>query len=192
MKIKNLLLLIGPPGSGKGTQGQLLAPKLGYNYLSMGQTLREITQRDTPLALQIKTIIDKGHIIPNDMIRDIFHQTVQALPPANGLILDGFPREIGQVDILNESLEKYEVDNIKAVFIDVPKIKVIERIKERAKLENRADDDPEIIHTRFLVYDKQTHPLVDYFEQHHWLTRVDGDQSIEHVHQDILKKLGHG
>jgi adenylate kinase len=192
MKIKNLLLLIGPPGSGKGTQGKMLAPLLGYNYLSMGQTLREITELDTPLARQIKKIIDVGHIIPNYMIRDIFHQTVQALPPAQGLILDGFPRDIGQVDILNEFIEKHDVDNIKAVFIDVPKIKVIGRIKERAQLEDRADDDPEIIHTRFLEYDEKTHPLIDYFEQHHWLTRVDGDQTIEQVHKAILNKLGHG
>lgn len=192
MKIKNLILLIGPPGSGKGTQGQLLAPLLGYNYLSMGQTLRNITKQDTPQAQQIKTLIDAGHIIPDDMIRDIFHSTVQALPPAEGLILDGFPRDVHQVNILNELLNAHQVENVRAVFIDVPKIKVIDRIKQRARLENRADDDPEIIHTRFLEYDEKTHPLVDYFERHHWLARVDGDQPIEKVHEVIMRKLGHG
>lgn len=192
MKIKNFLLLIGPPGSGKGTQGKLLAPILNYNYLSMGSTLRKYTKTSAPKAKEIKKLIDAGHIIPDDMIREIFHETIKVLPKSDGLILDGFPRDIHQVNILDESLKKYQVDKVKAIFLDVPKMNVIKRLAERAKEQDRADDNPEVIHTRFEEYHDKTFPLVEYFENHHWLSKVNGDQDIEHVHAEILKKLTHG
>lgn len=191
MKIKNLLLLIGPPGSGKGTQGKLLAPILNYNYLSMGSTLRKYTKLKTPKAKAIKELIDVGHIIPDNLIHAIFHETVKALPKADGLILDGFPRDIHQVNILDEAIRLYKVDKVKAIFIDVPKMSVMNRLVIRAQVQDRADDNAEVIHTRFEEYNEKTFPLVRYFEQHHWLTKVNGDQSIEKVHAEILSKLNH-
>lgn len=192
MKIQNFLLLIGPPGSGKGTQGKLLAPILNYNYLSMGSTLRSFAKLKNPKAKEIKKLIDGGHIISDKLFQPIFYKTMDALPKAEGVILDGFPRDIHQVGVLDDAIKKYHVGKVKAIFLDVPKISVIKRLKERAKEEGRADDDPEAIHVRFEEYHEKTFPLVEYFEKHHWLTRIDGDQSIEKVHADILKKLSHG
>jgi adenylate kinase len=188
MKIKNVLILIGPPGSGKGTQGKLLAPILKYNYLSMGSTLREKAKSDE----EIKKTIDAGHIIPDTMIRKIFFDSIKALPKAAGVILDGFPRDIDQTNILDELISKHKVDKVRAIFIDVPKSAVLERLKKREGTEGRKDDDPEIIHTRFQEYDRKTHPLIEYFQKHHYLIHINGDQAIEKVHADILKRLTHG
>jgi adenylate kinase len=191
MKIKNFLILIGPPGSGKGTQGKLLAPILDYNYLSLGQTLREISRRKhDERANQIKKLINKGMIIPDEMINNIVLETIKNLPREEGVILDGFPRDIEQVSILDEAIAKFNVDRVKAIFIDVPKIKLLQRLKLRQ--DARADDDPEVIETRFKEYDKKTHPILDYFDKQHKLLKVNGDQTVEEVHADILKKLDHG
>ncbi len=190
MKIKNFLILIGPPGSGKGTQGKLLAPILNYNYLSLGQTLREVSKAKDERAKDIKKFIDKGHIIPDDWIRKIFHDKLKSLPKAEGLVLDGFPRDIHQIKILDEGISKYKVDRVKAIYIDVPKSHVLQRLLKRA--DSRADDNPEVIDIRFKEYDEKTYPLLDYFDRQHCLIRINGDQSIEKVHADILKKLDHG
>jgi len=191
MKIKNFLILIGPPGSGKGTQGKLLAGVLDYTYLSLGATLREYAKRDTREAMQVKESIDNGHIIPDDIIRHIFHETITLIKPSNGLILDGFPRDVHQISILDEGIGKYRVDRVRAAFIDLPKAQVIKRLAERRGIEARADDTPDVIHTRFREYDEKTHPLVDYFDRQHKLVRINGDQSIERVHADLVRKLTH-
>jgi adenylate kinase len=192
MKIQNILILIGPPGSGKGTQGKLLVPILKYNYLSMGATLREHAKGKAPVDKKIKDIIDAGHIIPDTMIRKIFHDAVKALPKANGLILDGFPRDIGQVSILDEAFAKYGTEKVKVLFIDVPKAHVMARLRKREGIESRADDDPQVVETRFEEYDRKTYPLIEYFEKQHRLVHINGDQNIENVHAEILRKLSHG
>lgn len=191
MKIKNIIILIGPPGSGKGTQGKLLAPILKYNYFSMGSALRKYAKSQSKNAKEVKAIIEAGRIIPDDMIRSIFHDTIKALPKSEGLILDGFPRDIQQVSIFDEAISDYKVDRVKAVFIDVPKIKVLNRLQKRGSIESRADDNPEIIETRFIEYDEKTFPLVSYFEKQHRLVRINGDQSVEEVHAEVLRKLAH-
>jgi adenylate kinase len=191
MQIKNLLILIGPPGSGKGTQGKLLAPILGYNYLSLGAKLRDYTKEKTPEAKEIKKLINKGHIIPDERIRKFLHAAIRSMPKAKGLILDGFPRDIDQVNILDEMVVKNGVSKIKAFFIDVPKIKVLSRLQKRKGKEARGDDTPEVIETRFQEYDEKTHPLLDYFHKQHRLVHINGDQSIENVHAEILRKLNH-
>jgi adenylate kinase len=191
MKIKNILILIGPPGSGKGTQGKLLAPVLGYNYLSMGSTLRSYATANTPAAKEVKELIDAGRIIPDTMIKKIFNDAVKSLPQSEGLILDGFPRDIDQVHILDEAFAKYGTQKVKVLFIDVPKAHVIARLTKREGIESRADDDPQVIETRFEEYDRKTHPLLEYFQKQHRLVHINGDQAIEKVHAEILKALSH-
>jgi adenylate kinase len=192
MKIKNLLILIGPPGSGKGTQGKLLAPILEYNYLSLGQTLRQYSAGDSPHAAEIKKIIDSGLIIPDAAIKKIFFDAVKILPKAKGLILDGFPRDIDQVNILDEAILKYKIEKVKAIFIDVPKNNIMQRLLKREGIEARSYDNPEVIETRFREYDEKTYPMVKYFEQQHRLIRINGDQTVENVHAEIIRKLAHG
>lgn len=191
MIIKNVLVVLGPPGSGKGTQGKTLAPIFNYNYLSMGQYLREYTKRDTELARKIKETIDGGHIIPDAWMENIFPEAIHSFSQSNGIILDGFPRDLGQTPIFEKFLVDYSVKTIKVIFLEVAKEDLIKRIGQRESQggENRADDEPEIIATRFEEYQTKTFPLRKYFEEKGILIPINGNQPIECTHAEILRKL---
>jgi adenylate kinase len=192
MKIQNVIVILGPPGSGKGTQGKMLAAFLNYNYLSMGQYLRQYTTKDTELAKKIKETIDSGLIIRDEWMVQIFREAIDSLPQAKGIVLDGFPRDIGQAPILEEFMRMHETKSLKVLFLDVDKEDLIKRIGQREKsaVVTRADDDPKIISTRFEEYKNKTFPLKKYFEDKGILIAINGNQSIEETHDEILKKLG--
>src|SRR4051812_13903628 len=185
MEIKNILVILGPPGSGKGTQGKLLAPILNYEYVSMGQVLRNYVQKGNELGAKVKTMIDAGQIIPDEWIRVIFHEVLLELPEnTHGVILDGLPRDMSQEPILEEGCKQYGVENIKVVFIEVPEEKLRERLKLRGEDgSNRADDNPVVFDTRFAEYKNKTYPLKEFFEKRNQLVLINGDQSIEDTHQ---------
>jgi adenylate kinase len=189
MVIRNVIVILGPPGSGKGTQGKFLAQVLGYNYLSMGQYLREYSMRDTELAGKVQETIDSGRIIPDTWMTDIFGEAVENLPDAPGVILDGFPRDVGQAPILAEFLNKHNTQSLKVIFMEVSEDKLMQRLLNREGVESRADDEPSVIHTRFLEYENKTYPLKKYFEDKNVLVMINGDQSVHDVHAEIMKKL---
>ncbi|MBX4204709.1 MAG: nucleoside monophosphate kinase [Candidatus Doudnabacteria bacterium] len=190
--IKNVLVVLGPPGSGKGTQGKMLAPILKYNYLSMGQYLRQFSEGESELSQQVKQTIDSGRIIRDEWMTQIFPTAIAGLPDADGIILDGFPRDLGQTPILETFLREHQTENFKVLFLEVEKEDLIKRITQRESQggEMRADDNPEIISTRFEEYKNKTYPLKKYFEDRGVLITVNGNQPIEGTHQEILRKLG--
>jgi adenylate kinase len=192
MIVKNVLVILGPPGSGKGTQGKMLAAFLNYNYLSMGQYLRQYSKRDTELARQVKETIDSGRIIKDEWMVRIFAEAIKDLPDAEGLILDGFPRDIGQTPILELFLQEHKTKSLKVLFLEVAKEDLIKRIEQRENEggERRADDDVSIIHTRFEEYENKTYPLKKYFQDKGVLIPINGNQPIEGTHREILAKLG--
>lgn len=169
----------------------MLAPVLRYNYLSMGQYLRSYSLlHHTELGNKIKDTIDHGYIIPDSWIRDIFAEAIEQLPQREGVILDGFPRDVGQAPILDEFMSEHGTKSLRAIFIDVDKDDLIARIKSRGESSGRADDDPAIVATRFEEYKEKTYPLKKYFEGKGVLIEINGNQSIETVHKEILQKLG--
>lgn len=188
--LQHILIVLGPPGSGKGTQGKMLALILNYSYLSMGQYLRAYALRDTDLAKRIKQSIDSGHIISDELFDQVFPEVKSTIRNSNGIIFDGFPRDEAQVPILENLISELNVKDIKVVFLDVPKEKLLSRLHKREKSEDRADDSPEVIGTRFDEYMHKSLPVIEYFEKKGWLIRVNGDQSIEATHDEIVKKLG--
>ena len=187
MNIRNVIVMLGPPGSGKGTQGKLLANVLNYNYLSMGQYLRQYAQKNTELARKIKKAIDAGKIIPDDWIKKIFLKAVKNFHKSEGVILDGFPRDINQEPILDNFMVKRETCQLKVIFLNVYLKDLLKRIGKRTG--KRADDNPSVIKTRFKEYKKKTLPLKKYYKNKGVLLEIDGNHPIKEVHRRIVQKL---
>lgn len=188
MQLQNIIVFMGAPGSGKGTQTQLLSAKLGYEYFSTGVLSREYAKQDTDFGRRVKSIIDQGIILPIEIIVEIFTKKFESLTDKQGVILDGYPRTIEQAKLLENLMQQYRIANIKVLFLEVDKTKLINRIIKRGL--NRADDDPAVIEKRFDEYLIKTAPVKEYYEQKGLLIHINGDQTIEQVHQDILKALG--
>lgn len=189
MQLQKIILLMGPPGSGKGTQTKLLSERLGFAYFSTGQLSREYAKQDTELGKRIKGYIDNGIILPIDIINEIFITKLESLADAKGIILDGYPRTIDQAQLLEQIMTKYQIKQLDILFLEVDKDNLLERMNKRAAVERRADDDPAVMQKRFEEYTVKTAPVKEYYEAKGLLKRINGDQDIEKVHQDILSQL---
>ncbi|OGE74226.1 MAG: hypothetical protein A3I07_00935 [Candidatus Doudnabacteria bacterium RIFCSPLOWO2_02_FULL_42_9] len=189
MGLQKIIVFMGAPGSGKGTQTKLLSSKLGYEFFSTGELSREYAKQDSELGQKIKSIIDQGIILPIEIIRQIFIKKFESILNASGVILDGYPRTIEQVQLLEELMKKYNIQNILAVFLDADREKLVKRLLLRSELEKRADDDINAMTTRFDEYMTKTAPVKDYYERKGLLVHINGDQPIEAVQQEILEKI---
>jgi adenylate kinase len=187
MQLEKIILIMGAPGSGKGTQGKMLAQKAGYEYFSTGDVLRGLVKQETELGKKVKSIIDQGYIIPDELMHDIFIDKIGSIK-AQAVIVDGYPRTMGQVSILEEVVSRFQIREVVVLFLDVDKDKLVQRIS--ARTHGRADDDPSIIDRRFDEYQAKTAPVKGYYEQKGSLIEINGDQPVESVHKDILNKLG--
>lgn len=180
---------MGAPGSGKGTQTELLASKLGYEYFSTGALSREYALQDNDFGRKVKAIIDAGEILPIEIIVEIFTKKFESITDKSGVILDGYPRTVEQAQLLEQLIQKYNIKDLKVLFLEVDKNKLLDRIAKRAAVANRADDDPSAVEKRFDEYINKTAPVKEYYEQKGLLAHINGDQPIEAVQQDILKAL---
>ncbi|MEO8065346.1 MAG: nucleoside monophosphate kinase [Candidatus Doudnabacteria bacterium] len=188
--MKQIIILMGPPGSGKGTQSKLLIDKLGYGYFSMGDTLREVARQDTPLGTQIKAPIEQGLIVSDELTRQVFDQFISKVMGKSGLVVDGFPRTPGQVEMLNGVLAEHKVTDQKIMLLDVDKKKLLGRLALRSKTEGRADDVSTLaVERRFDEFQKKTAKIRDFYELKGMLIHINGDQTVENVHKDIMEKL---
>jgi len=190
MQLQNVILVMGPPGSGKGTQSKLLMQKLGYAYFSMGETLREYAKMDTDFGREIKTTIDQGFIVKDEAAKRVFEESFEKIKDIPGLIIEGYPRTPKQIEVLNNALQKSKITNVKVLFLDVDKDKLIQRLLLRSKTEGRVDDASiASIEKRFDEYGKKTATAKAYFESRGELVRINGDQEVEKVHEEIMSKL---
>ena len=190
MHLQKILVILGPPGSGKGTQSKLLIEKLGYAYFSMGDTLREYAKKGTDLGRKIKEIIDQGLIVSDDLAKQVVEESWTEFLEKPGLILEGYPRTDGQIEVLDEFMSKHEVRDLKVLSIQVDKQKLLNRILLRSKVESRVDDaDTAAVEKRFVEYENKTAKVIDYYKQKGNLTQINGDQSIGAVHGEILSRL---
>lgn len=179
------LVLVGPPGSGKGTQGPVVAERLGVPYLSTGDLLRAQVAADTELGKRVAELIDAGELVPDDLMVAV---VADALDPkgADGYVLDGFPRTLPQAEVIERPDSPLPGPDV-AVHIDIPNRVVHERLAGRAHAEGRADDaDPEVIDRRLEVYAEETEPLLDHYRDLGVLVTVDGDKEPEDVTAAIL------
>jgi adenylate kinase len=174
--------LLGPPGCGKGTQAERLRDALGYAWLSTGDLLREARAKGSALGMRAGEYMDRGELVPDAVIVDLVEDALARAGDAP-VLLDGFPRSVAQAEALGRQLDA-------AILIDVPDDLVVERIAGRNQ--GRADDDPETVRARLRVYHDETEPLVEHYDEQGKLRRVDGARTADEVHQEVLRRLGHG
>ena len=184
-----IIIFFGPPGAGKGTQASLTSKKLNIPHLSTGDILRnKITDTD-PISSKLKETIDSGNLVPDNILNEMVLRRVCSKDCKNGFILDGFPRTLVQRDFFSNYLISSNLKISKIFDLYVDKKIIIERIESRSKIENRKDDDTEIIETRIAKYFEETQPLSDYYSLNYPKNYhvINGNQEIGKIQLDILK-----
>jgi adenylate kinase len=190
------LILLGPPGCGKGTQSQRLTEKYGIVQLSTGDMLRAAVKAGTPVGLKARDIMARGELVPDDVVVSIVADRIEQPDAKNGFILDGFPRTVPQAEALDRMLEQKGIALDAAIELKVDEAILHERIAKRvadmkARGETlRADDNPETLEKRVHAYRLQTAPLVSYYSKHRLLRTTDGMASIPEVSAAIDRILG--
>jgi len=183
------LVLLGAPGSGKGTQATRLKEHLQVPHVSTGDLLRAEVAAGSKLGLEAKQVMDCGHLVSDEILLDMLEGRFARPDTANGFILDGYPRNLAQAAALDKLLARIGQPMDFAVQLEVPTELLVDRIAGRAKAEGRADDSPESVRTRLDVYASQTAPVIDFYRQHGQLTVVDGVGSLDEVFSRIVAAL---
>jgi len=180
------IVLLGPPGSGKGTQAALLVEQLEVPHISTGAILRDATKKGTQLGLQAKALTDKGELVPDNVMSELLEERLGSDDVDNGFILDGYPRNLAQASSLEALLERLEKPIDQAILIDIDDDQIIKRIARRALEEGRADDTEETVRNRLRVYAEQTAPVADFYAERGLLTKVLGEGSRNEIFQRLL------
>jgi adenylate kinase len=189
------LILLGPPGSGKGTQAQRLIHRYGIIQLSTGEMLRAAVAAQTPVGLRAKDIMASGGLVPDDIVIGIISDRLDLPDAAKGFILDGFPRTVPQAHALDELLKKKRLKLDAVIELRVNESALLERVENRAAEmrargeEVRVDDTPEVLVKRLASYRTLTEPLIHYYSERRKLLTVDGMMTIEHVTHEIGRIL---
>ena len=189
------LILLGPPGSGKGTQAQRLVHKHGIVQLSTGEMLRAAVAAQTPVGIRAQGIMASGGLVPDEIVIGIISDRLDQPDAANGFILDGFPRTVPQAEALDELLKKKHIKLDAVVELRVNESALLQRVETRVAemrargQEVRIDDTPEVLTTRLASYRSLTEPLIHYYSERRKLLTVDGMMTIEHVTREINRIL---
>ena len=211
------LIMLGPPGSGKGTQAKRLTERFGIPQISTGDILREAVKEGTPLGKEAKRYMDEGKLVPDEVVVGIVRERLKEPDCEKGFILDGFPRTVAQAEALDRILEEMgrKIDHV--IDIEVSEDELLKRLTGRrtckrcgamyhiifnppkrdgicdqcgGELYQRDDDEEETIKARLKVYREQTAPLIDYYEKRGLLRRIEGSGKIEEIEERILKAIG--
>lgn len=186
------LILLGPPGAGKGTQAKILMDKYSIPQLSTGDILRAAIAEKTPMGLQAQEIMERGDLVSDEIVCGIVSERLDGEDTAKGFILDGFPRTMAQAEALSEMLDAKGIKLDGVIEIRVDADALIERIKTRAAESGgaRADDNEDVLRNRLDVYRELTEPLVSYYTKQDVLKSIDGMAPIDEVTVAISKALG--
>ncbi len=211
-----IVVFLGPPGSGKGTQAKKLSHELGLLHISTGDLLREAVKNQTQLGIKAKEYMDRGELVPDSLMIALIEEV---MPKEGGFVLDGFPRTVPQALALEDMLKAYNRQVDKVFLFDLSEEVVVDRLSGRltcsqcgavyhkkynppkkedvcdlcgGKLVQREDDKEEVIRKRYRVYAEQTKPLVEFYEERNKLTRLDAEQDIKEVNRRLLEVLKNG
>jgi len=183
------LVLLGAPGSGKGTQAEVLKAELGVPHISTGDLLRAAVKAATPLGLKAKAVMEAGQLVSDEIVLGMLEERLAQPDATAGFILDGYPRNVAQCEALERLLERIGQPLEVAIKLDVPTELIVERIAGRAAKEGRKDDTPETVRERLRVYTEQTEPVAGHFAAIGKLTTVDGVGELAEVSRRILAAL---
>lgn len=205
------IVLLGGPGAGKGTQAQRLVAEYGVAHISTGDLLRAAIKNGTELGKQAKSYMDKGQLVPDELVVNLVKERLADDDAQKGFILDGFPRNTAQAVVLDSELKDMGLALDAAVLVDVDPDVIVKRLSSRRTCKNcgytapagvdvcprcgdemyqRDDDKPETIQRRLDVYQTQTAPLIEYYKGHGLLKTVNGEQAVDDVYKDMKEQLG--
>lgn len=183
------IVIFGAPGSGKGTQSELISEEFGLDHISTGDVLREEIRNETELGRIAHSYIEKGHLVPDELIIEMLANVLDTKRNSKGVIFDGFPRTILQAKALKNMLNDRETDVSVMLDLQVKEEELIHRLLERGQVSGRSDDNLETIKSRLDVYHKQTAPLVDYYAEEGKHVTIKGIGTIREIFDRIKKAL---
>lgn len=182
----NRIVLLGAPGSGKGTQAALLADALGIPAVSTGEMLRAAVAEGSKLGRRIESVMNSGDLVDNETMATVVRERLAKADAAKGFLLDGYPRTLGQAATLESILDDTETSLDMVIQVEVPEAEIVRRALDR----QREDDTEEVIKNRLRVYEKKTAPLTDHYMELGLLQTVDGNHSVDEVQEAMRAALG--
>lgn len=184
------LILFGPPGSGKGTQSEKLIAKYGLKHLSTGDLLRSEIAAQTPLGLEAKSFMDKGQLVPDEVVIGMISSALDSNPGAKGFLFDGFPRTEAQAEALDKLLKLKKTAIHLMLAMDVSEAELIKRLLGRGKTSGRSDDTNEsVIKARIAEYHKKTTPVADYYMKFDKVKHIKGEGTVDEIFEVISKEI---
>ena len=184
------LILFGPPGSGKGTQSEKLIAKYGLKHLSTGDILRSEIANQTPLGLEAKKIMDKGQLVPDEVVIGMISSALDAHPNAKGFLFDGFPRTPAQAEALDKLLELKKTSITAMLALNVSEEELVKRLTKRGETSGRSDDTNEnVIRARITEYRNKTAVVADYYDQFDKVVSVKGEGTIDDIFGALSKEI---
>ncbi|HZB28061.1 MAG TPA: adenylate kinase [Gemmatimonadales bacterium] len=184
------ILLMGPPGAGKGTQGALLSKTRGLPKFATGDLLRDAVKRGTPLGQRAKAVMEAGHLVSDDIIMGIVREELARPEASKGVIFDGVVRTVPQAEGVEQLLAERGRRMDAVLFFDVSDDEIMARLAKRRTIEQRADDDPAAVATRLSAYRKQTAPVLDWYERRNLLRRIPAVGTVQEIAQRVRQVLG--
>lgn len=184
------LILFGPPGSGKGTQSEKLIAKYGLKHLSTGDLLRSEIAQETALGLEAKKLMDKGHLVPDEVVIGMISSALDANPDAKGFLFDGFPRTAAQAEALDKLLELKKTDIRVMLALEVGEEELVKRLLKRGETSSRSDDTNEsVIRQRIAVYHSKTAAVADYYKGFNKAVHLKGEGTIDEIFGRICSEI---
>ena len=184
------ILILGAPGSGKGTQGKILAERLGLPKITTGDILRAAMKAGTPLGVEAKKYYDAGKLVPDSVVLGMIKDELARPEAKDGAIFDGFPRTAAQAELVDKTLAERGQRLNHILLLDVTEDELVRRMRQRAQTEGRADDTPDAIATRLQVYQRDTAPLIAHYAQRGIVHRVPGTGTVDQITEEIKRIIG--